>query len=180
MHLFEKTIDTQTVFEGKVFTVQKNTVLLENGKTAPRELVIHSGGSGILPIDNKGNVTLVKQFRYGPQTQLIEICAGKTEKGEDPRECAVRELREELGMIAETVTPLGQLNPTPAYDSEKIYIFLATGITLTETDPDEGEFLDVLTMPLEKAVQMCFDGSITDAKTQIALLKAERLINGKD
>ena len=180
MELKETRISREIIFEGKIFTVAKDVSRLADGREAPRELVLHVGGAGILPVDSEGNVTLVRQYRCGAEDCLTEICAGKLEEGEDPKECAVRELKEELGITANTITDLGFLNPTPAYDSEKTYIFLATDITEGENKLDDGEFLEIVKMPLDKAVQKVMDGTLTDAKTQIALLKAERLLRGKD
>ena len=180
MHLTEKTIKREIIFEGKVFTVARDNVLLENGKPALRELVLHNGGAGILPVDDKGNVTLVRQYRSGAARQMTEICAGKLEKDETPKAGALRELEEELGLRAGNVRSLGTIAATPAYDSEIIYIYLATELTSCPRNPDEGEFLDIVTLPLSDAVDMVMKNEITDAKTQIALLKAERLLNGKN
>lgn len=180
MELWEKTVSRETVFEGKIFTVARDRSQLPDGSVADRELVLHGGGAGILPVDDEGNVTLVRQYRCGVSRVVTEICAGKTEAGEHPRDCAMRELAEELGLSADSVTDLGHLVPTPAYDSELTYIFLATGIKKTEAHPDAGEFLERVCMPLSEAVGKVLCGEITDAKTQIALLKAERLLCGKD
>ncbi len=180
MHLFEKTVERNIIYNGRIFTVAHDKAQLENGAIADREVVLHTGGAGILPIDKDGNVTLVKQFRYGVQSQLVEICAGKLEKGEDPKDCALRELEEELGLKATKVVSLGTLVPTPAYDSEIIHIYLATDVSNTNRHLDDGEFVDIVTMPFEKALEMVYNNTLTDAKTQVALLKAERILSGKD
>ena len=179
MELKETSISREIVFNGKIFTVAKDVSMLPDGRKAPRELVLHAGGAGVLPVDEDKTVTLVRQYRCGAMQCVTEICAGKLEIGEDPKECAVRELSEELGITAENVVSLGHLLPTPAYDSEVTHIFLATGLTHSDSHLDDGEFLEVVKLPLDKAVELVMDGTITDAKTQIALLKAERLINGK-
>lgn len=179
MELFEKQLSRDIIFEGKIFTVARDINELANGKNAPRELVLHTGGAGILPVDSDGNVTLVKQYRCGVCGVLTEICAGKLEKGEDPRDCAVREMVEELGIKAKNVVSLGSFAPTPAYDSEITYIFLATDLEYVGQKLDDGEFLELVKMPLTDAVAAVMDGTISDGKTQIAILKAERLLNGK-
>ena len=179
MELFEKQIERNIIYEGKIFTVARDTVELPDKRRAPRELVLHNGGASILPVDSDGNVTLVKQYRCGVSQVFLEICAGKLEKDEDPKECAVRELREELGFVAKNVVPLGSFAPTPAYDSEITYIFLATDLEFVGQQLDDGEFLEIVKMPLTEAVSRVMDGSIADGKTQIAVLKAERLLNGK-
>ena len=180
MELKESRVSREIVFEGRIFTVAKDRSRLPDGKIADRELVLHTGGAGILPVDEDGNITLVRQYRCGVSKIMLEICAGKMEKGEDPKECALRELSEELGIRAEKVISLAHLEPTPAYCGELTYIFLATGLTRHPVHPDEGEFLEYVEMPLEKAVSMVMDGQITDAKTQIAILKAERILRGKN
>ncbi len=179
MKLFEKRKSRELIFEGKIFTVACDVNELANGREAPRELVLHSGGAGILPVDCDGNVTLVKQYRCGVAGVLTEICAGKLEKGEDPKACAVREMEEELGISAKNVVSLGSFAPTPAYDSEITHIFLATDLEYVGQKLDDGEFLEIVKMPLEDAVKAVMAGSISDGKTQIAILKAERLLDGK-
>lgn len=180
MELNEKRISREIIFEGRVFSVANDINELADGRQARREIVLHNGGAGILPVDDKGNVTLVRQYRCGVCSVMTEICAGKTEKGEDALECAKRELKEELGISAKTVTPLATIAATPAYDSEIIYVFLATDLEYVGQSLDDGEFLEIVKMPLSQAVQMVMDGQITDSKTQIALLKAERILCGKD
>lgn len=180
MELMEKRLSREIIFDGKIFRVAKDINELPDGRQAPREVVLHSGGAGILPVDSDGNVTLVRQYRCGVGKIYLEICAGKTEVGEDPEACAVRELKEELGLVAKTVTSLGSLGATPAYDSEIIYIYLATDIKYVGQALDDGEFLEIVKMPLSDAVDMVMRGDIEDSKTQIALLKAQRLLNGTD
>ncbi len=179
MDIFEKQLSREIIFKGKIFTVARDINELANGNKAPRELVLHSGGAGILPVDSDGNVTLVRQYRCGVGEMFTEICAGKLEVGEDPLECAKREMIEELGFTAKNVISLGSFAPTPAYDSEITYIFLATDLEYIGQQLDEGEFLEIIKMPLSDAVNAVMDGTIADGKTQIAVLKAERLLNGK-
>ena len=179
MQLFEKQISREVIFKGKIFTVARDINELSDGKQAPRELVLHSGGAGILPVDSNGNVTLVKQYRCGVSGVMTEICAGKLEKGEDPKECAIREMVEELGFTARNVVSLGSFAPTPAYDSEITYIYLATDLEYVGQKLDDGEFLEIVKMPLCDAVEAVMNGTVSDGKTQIAILKAERLLNGK-
>ena len=175
-NLIEKEVSREIVFNGKIFQIAKCKARLCNHDIVDREIMLHSGGVGILPLDNDGNVLLVQQYRYGAQTFLWEIPAGKLEYGEDPYACAVRELSEETGCSAEKIQPLGKINPSPAIMSEIIYIYLATGLMSGERHLDEDEFLDVAKVPFDKAIEMVFSGEITDAKTQIALLKAKEIL----
>lgn len=179
MELWEKTLSRDIIYEGKVFTAACDVVELADGSTARRELIFHSGGAGILPVDENGEVTLVRQYRAGAAGVLTEICAGKLEQGENPLECAKRELSEELGLEAEEITPLGYMNATPAYDSERIYIYLARKLKAVPCHPDDGELLEIVKMPFSEALHAVTDGSFTDGKTQLALLKAEKVLYGK-
>lgn len=174
MHLQEKTVDTEPIFDGKIIKVRKDKAELENGSVVTRELVIHPGGVCVVPVNEKGEVYLVKQFRYPFQEVLTEIPAGKLEVGEDHRSAGLRELKEEVGAECESFEYLGVMYPSVAYLTEKIHMYLATGLSFGEQSLDEDEFLDVEKMPLSQAVEMVLDGSIKDGKTQTALLLAAR------
>ncbi|MCM1523692.1 MAG: NUDIX hydrolase [Ruminococcus sp.] len=178
MHLCEKTVEKETVFEGKIITVRKDKAELENGVTADRELVIHPGGVCVVPLTRDGMVIMVRQFRYAFGEPLLEIPAGKLEPGEDHREAGIRELKEETGARCGSFEYLGVCYPSVAYLTEKIHMYLARDLDFGKSDPDDDEFIDVIRVPLEDAVKMVMDGSIPDAKTQIALLKTQRLVSG--
>ena len=172
---FEKTLSSETLFEGRVITLTKDTALLENGKTATREVVHHHGGACILPVDADGSVTMVRQFRYAFGEEIWELPAGKLEADEDPFEAAKRELSEECGLTADNFIDLGVVYATVGYDSEKIYLWAATGLHSTAQHLDAGEFLDVVKMPFDEALGLVMDGTIKDSKTQVALLKYAQL-----
>lgn len=175
MAFSEKTISSDTVFCGKVFDICCQEVLLDDNTKAYREVVIHHGGAGILAVDEEKNVYLVRQYRKGAECEMLEIPAGKLEKGENPTECAVRELEEEIGAVASRVTFLCEFFPTPAYCSEKISVFLATGLTITTQHLDNGELLELVKLPFDKVFEMVMSGEITDAKTIISILKAKEI-----
>lgn len=177
MELKETTISSQITYKCKVFAVSKDTVQLPNGDIVPRDKVHHNGGSGVLPITSDGQIILVEQYRYGVGKVLLEIPAGKLEAGEHPLECAIRELREEVGATADEITELGQIAVSPAYDSEIIYIYLAKCSAFAEQNLDEDEFLRVHRCSFEDALGKVLCGEITDAKTQIAILKANEMLN---
>lgn len=180
MHLQEKTTGSQPVFSGKVVDLRIDTVELEDGSSATREVISHPGGACVVPLDSNGDIIMVKQFRYPFSTQLIEVPAGKLNYGEDPYETALRELKEETGAVCDKVTELGVCYPTVAYDTEKIYMYLCEGLHFEDRHLDEDEFLDVIRMPFEKAVEMVMNGEIPDAKSQIAILKAMVILNGRE
>ena len=174
--LTEKTLDSREVYNGRIIRVRRDEVLLPGGGHGVREVVDHPGGVGILALDGQGRVALVRQYRYAFSRVLTEIPAGKREPGEEPSVTARRELKEEIGAEAEKWTELGALIASPGCYGETLYLYLAQGLTFGATYPDEDEFLDVLRMPFDQAVEQCMRGELTDAKTVAALLKAKILL----
>ena len=175
MDMTEKTLASREVYRGRIIRVREDTVLLPNGKEGRREVVEHPGGVGILALDGD-DVLLVRQYRYAFSRVLTEIPAGKREPGEEPSVTARRELKEEIGAEAEKWTELGALIASPGCYGETLYLYLAQELTFAATHPDEDEFLDVLRMPFDQAVELCMRGELTDAKTVAALLKAKILL----
>ena len=176
MHLEEKHISTEEIFDGIVVKLNRDTVLLEDGSTATREVIKHPGGVGILPLDDDNNVYMVRQFRYPHNRVMLEIPAGKMEWGENPLDTATRELKEEIGATASELINLYPLIPTPAYCGEVTHLYLAKGLTFTNQCLDEDEFLDVEKIPFDKLVDMVMSGEILDGKTEIAILKTKLLL----
>lgn len=174
MELTEKTLTSREVYRGRILRVREDTVRLPNGKTAEREVAEHPGGVGILALDG-GDVLLVRQYRYAFSRVLTEIPAGKREPGEEPFVTAQRELREEIGATAGKWTELGALIASPGCYGEVLYLYMAQELTFGDTHPDEDEFLDVVRMPFDRAVELCMTGELTDAKTVVALLKGKLL-----
>lgn len=172
--LSETMVSTRKAFDGRVFSVEIAEVLLSDGCVATREIVRHNGGAAIVPLDDEGNVYMVRQYRCPFQQNLLEIPAGKLEADEDPLECAVRELKEETGLQSSDVESLGVIYPTPGYCSEKLFLFLATGLLPGESNPDKGEFLNVHRVPIRVLLEKIDAGEISDAKTIVALLKTAR------
>ena len=155
---FEQTLSSETLFEGRVIRVTLDKVRLENGRTSTRE-------------NEKGEIYLVRQYRYALGRELIEIPAGKLEKGEDPLEAARRELGEEAGLCAAAWHSLGAVIPTCGYCSEVIHLYAATGLAPVGQHLDEDEFLSLFTLPLKAARSMVLSGEIADGKTVAAVLK---------
>lgn len=175
MNLEETTVSKSYGFRGKLLHLRVDEARLPDGSLATREMVEHPGGVGVLPLTAEGEVLLVQQYRYPYGEVLTEIPAGKRDPGEDPLTTGRRELEEETGMAADTMTPLGCLYPSPGYTDEVIYLYLATGLHQTEAHPDADEFLHVVRMPLKELAEQVLDGKITDAKTQIAVLKTVQM-----
>ena len=176
MHLQEETLTSNTVYEGKIFTILHDTAKLENNETATRDVLVHTGGVCVIPVTENNEIFMVKQFRYPFRDVTEEIPAGKLEKGENPYDCGKRELLEETGCTCTEYIPLGEIYPTPAYNTEIIRVYLAKGLHYEKQNLDEDEFLDVEKIPLADAVQLVMDGKIKDAKTQIAILKTARIL----
>ncbi len=176
MYSEEKTIKSELIFDGKVVKLFVDEAQLDNGMTAYRELIKHPGGVCVLPIDDNGDVYMVKQFRYPFMKVLYELPAGKLEFGEDHRACGIRELKEETGAEAGSFEYLGCIYPTVAYDTEIIHMYLARDLHFGDQKLDEGEFLDVVKLPFDKVFKMAMNGELPDAKTQTAVLKAKLLM----
>lgn len=176
MELFEKKLTSKQIFDGRVVKLFVDDVELPDGKRAIREIVRHPGAVCVIPIDNDENVIMIKQFRYPFSEVLLEVPAGKLEPNENPLEAVVRELEEESGVVADNVEYMGTIYTTVAILDEKIHMYLATGLTYKDAHPDDGEFLEVEKIPLKSLVNMVMEGKIPDSKTQIAILKAEKLL----
>lgn len=179
MELFEKKLNSKQIFDGVVVKLFVDEVELPDGSKATREIIRHSGAVCVIPVDEDQNVIMIKQFRYPFEQVLYEIPAGKLEPNEDPYEAALRELEEETGVNASSLEFIGMMYTTVAIIDEKISMYLATGITYKDAHPDQGEFLEVEKIPLATLVEMVMDGKIKDAKTQIAILKADKLLNNR-
>lgn len=176
MNLTEKQLAKKYVYNGKIINLRVDDALLPNGKTALREVIEHPGGVCVAALTDQDEILLVKQFRYPYMEEILEIPAGKRDsKEEAPLECGKRELREETGAVADEFVFLGELYPTPGYCDEVIYIYAAKNLTFGETDPDDDEFLDVIKMPFNEALERVLSGEIKDAKTQTAVLKLKIL-----
>ena len=176
MNLTEKTKSQEYVFKGKILNMRRDVAILPDGSEANREVVEHNGGVCVLPMTEDNEIIFVKQFRYPYMTELLEIPAGKRDSmDEQPLACGQRELREETGATSDNFVFLGELYPTPAYTTEVIYIYYADNLKYGENDLDDDEFLDLVKIPFDKAVEMVMNGEIKDSKTQVAILKTAQL-----
>lgn len=170
MNLEEKTLKVESIFQGRILTVQVETVELPNGKVGTREIVRHPGAVAILPIEANGNVILVRQYRKPLNQAIWEIPAGKLEIGENPLECAKRELAEEIKKSASTWKELISVWTAPGFTNEMIHLFQAEELANEEAEADEDEFLEVKSFTPIQLKQMIQSGEIQDTKTINALL----------
>lgn len=176
--LEEKQTSSTQIFDGKVLHVRLDGITLPNGEPATREYCHHNGAVCVIPVTDEGEIICVRQFRYPFREALIEIPAGKLDTpDEDPTEAALRELREETGAKCERLTYMGLYYPSPAILDEKIYMYLAEGLTFGETDFDEDEFLEIVRIPVDELCQAILKGEIRDGKTQAAVLRAAIMLN---
>ena len=176
MDFSERRIDGEEKYKGVIVRVRLDRVELCNGDISRREVVEHPGGVCILPVDAEGNCSMVRQFRYPFGRMMLEAPAGKLEYGEDPRDCAVRELSEETGFTADELIDLGAMCTSPGFSTEVLHLYLALGLHSGESHPDEDEFLNVEKIPLRKLTEMVMNNEIEDGKTIAAVLKAERIL----
>ena len=175
--LWEIPFHKETIYEGSILHVEKWQVTCPNGRTAAREIVVHKGAAAVVPVYPDGTTLLVRQHRVAVDRVTLEIPAGKLDSaGEDPHDCAVRELEEETGLRAGRMTLLTSLLTTPGFCTEKIAIYLAQDLSQGQTHPDEDEFLSLVRMPLEEAVAMIMRGEIRDGKTICGLLMAKEAL----
>lgn len=176
MKLYEKTLNSETKFDGHIIKVILDDVELENGAAAKREVVCHNGGVCVAALTENNELLLVRQFRYPYKEVLLEVPAGKLEKGEDPFEAVKREQMEETGTTGENYISLGNLYPSPGYCGEIIRMWACRVAANGEQHLDDDEFLEVERIPLQEAVEMVLNNEIPDSKTQVAILKTAALV----
>ena len=173
MDFTEKTLNQAYKFQGKIMRARVDQVELPNGRTATREVCEHVGGVGVLPIDQDGNVILVRQFRYPYGETIYEIPAGKMDHGpEDAAASGLRELQEETGFTAGRLIELGCIYPSPGFLDEIVYLFAAMDLSPGQCNPDEDEFVERVTMPFAELEQRILTDEIKDGKTMAAAYRA--------
>jgi len=167
-----ETISSETSYQGKVFDVRRDQIRLPNGKSVSLDIVEHPGAVTLVPIDEQGQVWFVRQYRYAAQVELLELPAGSLDKGESPQACALREVREEIGMAAGQLQKVGEFFLAPGYSTEYMYVYLATNLRPDPLEADADEFLTVESVPADQAYKMAESGQIQDGKTLAALYLA--------
>ena len=173
--LREVPLSEKEMFHGVLIDVTHMQVRLPNGQTALREVVRHKGAAAVVPVDDEGNVYLVRQHRVVVDLMTLEIPAGKLERGEDPAAAARRELSEETGASCETLTPLGEILASPGGFTEVLHLYMATGLTFGSQHPDEDEFINFERIPFDALLDRCLSGELRDGKTVAGVLKVYAL-----
>ena len=171
-----RTLEKRTVWAGPTLRVDLERVSLPNGETSELEVVHHPGATAVLPLDEDGSVLLVRQYRHTVGDWLLEVPAGKLGPGEEPADCARRELEEEAGVRAASLRPLGAIWMTPGFCDERIWLFLATGLSAGEQRLERDEVLRVERLPLAEAARLAIEGGIQDAKSICAILRSARAL----
>lgn len=175
----EKTMKSDKIYEGKILNLKVDTVELPDKKYSKREIVEHPGGVGIITITDDNSLVLVKQYRKAVEEFIWEIPAGKLEVNEEPRETAIRELREETGYEAKKLTYITEFYTSPGYCNEKIHLFLAEDLIEVEHSPDPGEFIEKKIISLDDLSKMLDRGEIMDSKTMIGINIAKGYLQSK-
>lgn len=176
----EKMISSKKIYDGRIINLRVDEVALPDGKTSKREIVEYAGAVAVVPINEKGELLLVRQYRYAVGETLLEIPAGKIEPGEDNASSAGRELTEETGYTAGNLKHLISFYSTPGFTNEQIHLFLATELSLKKQSLDDDEFIDVVTVSLKQALEMIMSGKIRDAKSIAGILTALKFLKDKN
>lgn len=179
MDLTEQMLDSELVYQGGFLKVQRDRVRLPDGSESFREFIRHPGAAAILALTDDNRLVLERQYRYPAGRVFLEIPAGKLDPGEPPAETASRELLEETGYRAAAWTYLGCAHPCIGYADERIHYYLARGLTAGARQLDQGEFLDVVTLPLAEAMTRSLHGEICDSKTLVGLYWLSAHLEGR-
>ncbi len=171
-------LSSETVFKGKIYDIERDVITLPDGRTTTRETVRHNGASAMIAVDDDGKILFVRQYRHSAFAETLEIPAGTLEKGEDPYDCAVRELEEETGYKCDKMEFLLKFYSSIGICSEVLHIYLATGLKPGKINPDDDEFIKLERYTTEEAIKMIFDGRIIDSKTIAAVFAYKEHMSG--
>jgi len=174
-----KLVKSEVIFPGRAFTIRRDTVRLPDGRETRLDIVEHVGSVIIIPMDAKGNLLFVRQYRHAAGLDMLELPAGTLNEGESPEACAHREVREETGLAADHLEHLGGFYLAPGYSTEYMNVYMATDLRQDPLTPDADEILSVETIPVEKALELAQEGRIPDGKTLAALFLLKKRGSGQ-
>lgn len=165
-------LKSEVVMRGRAFTIRRDYLKTPDGRETKFEIIEHGGSVVIIPVDENGNMLLVRQYRHATGGDLLELPAGTLDGNEEPEICAAREIREETGMAAGKLTKVGDFYLAPGYSTEFMVVYLATDLSHNPLEADADEFLSVESVPVAEAIRMAERGEMPDAKSLAALLLA--------
>ncbi|GAB4480416.1 MAG: NUDIX hydrolase [Anaerolineales bacterium] len=169
-------LNTETIYRGRAFTIRRDLLRTPSGAETRFDIIEHHGSVILIPLDQAGNLIFVRQYRHAAGIDLLELPAGTLEEGEDPADCARRELREETGMNAHEILPLGSFYLAPGYSTELMHVYLARELFADPLQADADEFLENEAIPAARALEMAQNGELPDAKSLAALLLARKFL----
>lgn len=171
-----KTIATDQIFKGRVFSVRQDQVQMPNGRVARMDIVDHPPAVLLVPVDENGDIWFIRQYRHAAGKEILELPAGVIEPDESPENCALREIREEIGMSAKYIKQVGEFFMAPGYTTEYLFVYLARELRPNPLPGDEDEFIRVERIHITQAYRMAERGEIHDSKTLAALLLVKTLL----
>jgi ADP-ribose pyrophosphatase len=170
-------IQSRKIHQGKVFSLRQDEIRLPNGEVSRLDIVDHPGAVVLLPVQEDGQILFIRQYRHSAGEEMLELPAGTLESGETAEACALREIREEIGMSAGEIEKVGEFFLAPGYSTELLYLYLARDLRPDPLPGDSDEFIQVEPLPLEQAYSMAESGQIRDGKTLAALILAQNRLH---
>ena len=174
-----KVLSSEEIYKGRIFDVRLDTIR-EGDVEYKREIVVHRGSAVIVPVFDDGTVALVRQYRHAAGKYMLEIPAGSLENGEDPRTGAIRELEEEIGVVAANIELITEFYVSPGFLTEKMYVYLATGLTETAQNLESDELIEIERVTFPQALEMIRDGEIEDAKSIVGITTAALICQNRE
>ncbi len=171
MHI--EIIAKEIIYQGRAFNVRRDVVRFPDQHTMHMDIIEHIGAVTILPVNNEGKILFVRQYRHATGQELLELPAGTLNKGEQPKQCAAREIREETGFAAGKMVKLGEFFLAPGYSTEYMVVYLATDLYPDPLPKDKDEFINLEQVPVGQAYDMALNGNLQDGKSLAALLLAQ-------
>jgi ADP-ribose pyrophosphatase len=169
-------LKSEVLMKGRAFAIRRDYLKTPDGRETKLDIIEHGGSVVVIPVDEHGNILLVRQYRHATGGDLLELPAGTLDEDEDPEVCAAREIREETGMAAGSLKKLGEFYLAPGYSDEFMIVYLATDLSDSPLDADDDEFLSLEAVPISEAIRMAERGQIPDAKSLAALFLARSVL----